>query len=245
MSSCLSDEQLRQLLDEKLGQADEAWMVIHVETCERCQERLDDVIRGRAANLPWLPVPSAQAAVEMDSAPIANGQADSSGAAGVSSGAPTAIGDVTVDFDQSFEPTSAGDAMSSGIEARGAAVPTEVDPRDPQDSPASTDIQTPSNPDSRGHRGTSLPIMGPQPTSYGPSESVETPLDVDTAQMTADGTSNRRRPRRVSRSGHRAPHHSRAGRGLWLAVPRFPATRSWGSSAREGWVSFTRPVSRA
>ena len=37
MTSCPSDDELRRLLDEKLDPADEDWVVVHVETCERCQ----------------------------------------------------------------------------------------------------------------------------------------------------------------------------------------------------------------
>jgi tetratricopeptide (TPR) repeat protein/tRNA A-37 threonylcarbamoyl transferase component Bud32 len=64
MTICSTDQELASLLDERLGLADEARIVAHVDTCARCQERLDDLVRGRAANVPWLPAPAAGMAAE-------------------------------------------------------------------------------------------------------------------------------------------------------------------------------------
>ena len=47
MTSCPSDEQLLCLLDEQLDRADEDRIVVHVETCSRCQGRLDELVRNR------------------------------------------------------------------------------------------------------------------------------------------------------------------------------------------------------
>jgi hypothetical protein len=59
MNSCPSHEQLLRLLDEQLDRADEDRIVVHVETCSRCQGRLDELVRNRLPSPPWLPSPPA------------------------------------------------------------------------------------------------------------------------------------------------------------------------------------------
>jgi hypothetical protein len=50
MTSCPGDEQLLCLLDEQLDRADEDRIVVHVETCSRCQERLEELVHNRLPN---------------------------------------------------------------------------------------------------------------------------------------------------------------------------------------------------
>ena len=50
MPSCPSPEQLIRLLDEELDEADEALIVVHVETCPGCQHRLEELICGGPLN---------------------------------------------------------------------------------------------------------------------------------------------------------------------------------------------------
>ena len=159
MSSCPSVEQLRQLLDEQLDRADEARIVVHVQTCERCQDRLDEVLRGRAVNLPWLPVPSARAAEAMGSAP-------------------TAIGDMAVDLARSSGPGSAGDTMPTDVATNAAAAPTEVEHQGRHDSPG-TNRQEPSEP----HATTDF--IRPSPEEYILADQFE----VETGQTTDAGPS--------------------------------------------------------
>jgi hypothetical protein len=47
MTSCPSPEQLIRLLEEELDEADEAIIVVHVESCPGCQHRLEELICGR------------------------------------------------------------------------------------------------------------------------------------------------------------------------------------------------------
>jgi serine/threonine protein kinase len=53
MFTCQDDLELQQLLNEQLDAADESRIVLHVESCERCQERLDVLCR-REEDLTWL-----------------------------------------------------------------------------------------------------------------------------------------------------------------------------------------------
>ena len=60
MTSCPSDPELLQLLDEQLDLADEAQIVVHVDTCTRCQKRLDDLTRSGEPHPSWLPPEAAR-----------------------------------------------------------------------------------------------------------------------------------------------------------------------------------------
>jgi hypothetical protein len=148
MSSCARDEQLRLLLDEQLEREDEAEIVIHVETCERCQARLDEIVRGRSAGLPQLRDPSGRDGPGIESPWIAIGCRDNATTAGASAGASTRTGEMTVDDARSVEITSAGDTPATCIEASEPATRTGVDPPEAEDSPTSIAV-SPSAPDSQ------------------------------------------------------------------------------------------------
>ena len=49
MTSCASDQQLLELLSEQLDPADEDWIVSHLDTCTRCQERLAELVPAVAS----------------------------------------------------------------------------------------------------------------------------------------------------------------------------------------------------
>jgi hypothetical protein len=53
MFTCPDDLELQELVNEQLDAADESRIVLHVEGCERCQERLN-VLCGRDLDLTWL-----------------------------------------------------------------------------------------------------------------------------------------------------------------------------------------------
>jgi serine/threonine protein kinase/regulator of sirC expression with transglutaminase-like and TPR domain len=65
MTGCPTEQELVSLLDEQIDQADASWIVAHFDTCARCLGRLDDLVRGRAANLSWRPVSVATMAEEV------------------------------------------------------------------------------------------------------------------------------------------------------------------------------------
>jgi eukaryotic-like serine/threonine-protein kinase len=148
MSSCASDEQLQRLLDEQLEREDETWIVIHVETCERCQARLDEIVRGRSGGLSQLRDPSGRDDPGIELPWIAIGCRDNATTAGASPGASTRTGEMTVDDARSVEITSAGDTPATCIEASEPATRMGVDPRGPEDSPTSIAVSA-SAPDSQ------------------------------------------------------------------------------------------------
>ena len=62
MRTCPSDQQLQELVDEQLDRGEEARIVAHVEECERCQKRLDDLTAGGEPHPSWIPLLSPRAA---------------------------------------------------------------------------------------------------------------------------------------------------------------------------------------
>jgi hypothetical protein len=98
MTSCPSDQQLHWLLDEQLDRADEDRIVVHVETCSRCQERLDDLVRNRLPNTAWLLSPPAEIAAQSRPAPRSSQLEDSPGASDAADSPPATPPDVTVDL---------------------------------------------------------------------------------------------------------------------------------------------------
>ena len=62
MPACPSDQQLQELVDEQLDRREEARIVAHVEECERCQERLDDLTEVGEPHPSWIPIPAPWAA---------------------------------------------------------------------------------------------------------------------------------------------------------------------------------------
>ena len=55
MDLCLAENWLGRFLDDQLDEAEEAGVVEHVETCGRCQGRLEAMIQRREANVPGFP----------------------------------------------------------------------------------------------------------------------------------------------------------------------------------------------
>ena len=58
MDSCPGDQELLGLLGEQLDAADESRIVSHVQVCERCQERLDDLTRADEPSPSWISPPA-------------------------------------------------------------------------------------------------------------------------------------------------------------------------------------------
>src|SRR6516225_1500697 len=98
MGSCPGDEQLFDLMDEQLDRADEDRIVLHVETCSRCQERLDELVRNRLPAPPWLLSPPAEIAAESGPAPRTSRLEDSPGTGDPANSPPATSPDVTVDL---------------------------------------------------------------------------------------------------------------------------------------------------
>src|SRR6516165_8519896 len=98
MTSCPSDEQLLCLLDEQLDRADEDRIVVHVETCSRCQARLDELLRNRLPNSAWLPSPPAEIAVQNGAAPQISRLEDGAGTGDPAGSPPAAPPDLTFDL---------------------------------------------------------------------------------------------------------------------------------------------------
>src|SRR6478672_3626175 len=104
MTSCPSDQQLLWLLDEQLDRADEDRIVVHVETCSRCQGRLDELVRSRLPNPAWLPSPPAEIAAQSGPAPRSGRLEDSPAASDPADSPPASPPDVTVDLARIDQP---------------------------------------------------------------------------------------------------------------------------------------------
>jgi tetratricopeptide (TPR) repeat protein/tRNA A-37 threonylcarbamoyl transferase component Bud32 len=134
MSSCPSDEQLLCLLDELLDRPDEDRIVVHVETCSRCQARLDELVRDRLPNPGWLPTQPAEIAAQSGPLPRSSPLDDSRGA-----GDPAASPDVTVDRAPITERPTSRDPTPTQPTG-GAQEPADVDRPKPPDRPATCDV---------------------------------------------------------------------------------------------------------
>ncbi len=66
MTPCPSDHDLQHLLNEDLVAADEANVVAHVESCQRCQARLENLTSSDALRASWLVPPDSQVLTERD-----------------------------------------------------------------------------------------------------------------------------------------------------------------------------------
>jgi hypothetical protein len=60
MTSCPSDQELQRLLNDELDGADEAESVIHIESCVKCQERLNDLTSCDDFHPSWLGSPGSE-----------------------------------------------------------------------------------------------------------------------------------------------------------------------------------------
>ena len=140
MSSCPSDEQLLCLLDEQLDRADEDRIVVHVETCSRCQGRLDELVRNRIPNPAWLLSPPAEIAVQDGPAPQITRREDSPGTSDRADSPPAAPPDLTVDLARIAQlPTSRDPTPAQPDHPGGAQEPTDVDCPEPPDRAATWD----------------------------------------------------------------------------------------------------------
>jgi hypothetical protein len=66
MTACPSDQQLLALLDEQLNQGGQAWIITHLDSCSRCQERLDD-LTGSSEPYPSRLPPDSDSTCDLDS----------------------------------------------------------------------------------------------------------------------------------------------------------------------------------
>jgi hypothetical protein len=139
MSSCPSAEQLLCLLDEQLDRVDEDRIVVHVETCSRCQGRLDELVCSRQPNPSWLPSPPPEIAALSGPAPESSALEDSPGACD-----PAAPPKAPVDRALIAErPTLRDPTHTEPKHPGGEEQPTNVDcPNKPPDRPANCDVAT-------------------------------------------------------------------------------------------------------
>jgi hypothetical protein len=123
MSSSPTAEQLLCLLDEQLDRADEHRLVVHVETCERCQGRLDELVRNRLPSPLWLPSSLVEIAAQSGRAPRSSRIEESPGVSD-----PDAPPDVTVDLARIAELPTASDPTPIEPDHAGCSQePTDVD----------------------------------------------------------------------------------------------------------------------
>jgi tetratricopeptide (TPR) repeat protein/tRNA A-37 threonylcarbamoyl transferase component Bud32 len=185
MPSCPSDEQLVCLLDEQLDRADEDRIVVHVETCSRCQARLDELVRNRLPNPAWLPSPPAEIAVQDGAAPQTRRLEDGAGTVDPADSPPAAPADVTVDLAPSVELPATSDPTPTETEEMGGPLGrTVVDsPASPEHPPAVDALRRPM-PDAQVATDVSPPndVIPPKPTA----PIAAAPLDLDRARVTCD-----------------------------------------------------------
>jgi tetratricopeptide (TPR) repeat protein/tRNA A-37 threonylcarbamoyl transferase component Bud32 len=138
MSSCPSDEQLLCLLDEQLDRADEDRIVVHVETCSRCQGRLDELVRNRLPNPAWLVPSPPEIAGQPGRAPWSNRLEGSPGDSAQAT-SPYVTGDLAriAELLASSDPSSTQADHPGGREQ-----PTDADRPEPPDRAATCDVAT-------------------------------------------------------------------------------------------------------
>ena len=184
------------LLDEQLDRADEDRIVVHVETCSRCQERLMTWSATGVPNPAWLPSPPAGSPprVAPGRGPPARGQPRTSGPADP---APATPPDVTVDLARIAQlPTSSDPTPAEPDHPGGAQEPTDVDFPEPPDRPATSDARPQPITDSQ------VTTDFIPPRSIGPI--VADAIEVDNGEATDDGL-RLDGDRTVTQSGPSAP----------------------------------------
>jgi tetratricopeptide (TPR) repeat protein/tRNA A-37 threonylcarbamoyl transferase component Bud32 len=197
VTSCPSDEQLLCLLDEQLDRADEDRIVVHVESCSRCQGRLDELVRNRLPSPSWLESPPAEIAAESGPAPRTSRLEDSPETSDPANSPLATSPDVTVDLARIAElPTSTDPTPIEPNHAGCSHEPTDVDVPEPPDRPATSDL--------RPH-----PIAGsPVTTDFIPPSSIG-PSRADAIHVANGETTDFAPPingdRTVTRSGPGAP----------------------------------------
>ena len=219
MTSCPSDQQLLWLLDEQLDRADEDRIVVHVETCSRCQGRLDELVRNRLPNPAWLPCPPAEIAAQSGPAPRSSRLEDGPGASD-----PAAPTDVTVDRAPIAErPTFRDPTPTEPDHSGGIQEPTDVDCPTPPDRPASCDVTTQPVADSP----VTTDVIPPR--SIGPIRADA--IDAANGEAT-DVEPSKSGDRTLAQSGPSAPAPRPSPDRFQASQPEIPGYEILGSSAR-------------
>jgi len=132
MISCPRAQELLSLLDEQLDRAGETRLVAHVETCASCQAYLDELVRSRLPNAPWIRPPAACPRADDPAALWASRFNHELGVPGPAPGAPATPGNLTVDCARSTPFPTTGDPTATDSDHVGVCLaPTDFDLLEP------------------------------------------------------------------------------------------------------------------